>query len=247
MPNSRDELIETICELVLRGLRRDHTRSPRVPPQSTTPVQSPGKVQSSGAPAAPTTRRITIPVGVSHRHVHLQREHLDQLYGRGYDLTIRNELTQPGEFSAKETITLVGPKLRALENVRILGPLRKQTQIELAKTDAVYLGLDPPVRESGQLAGSDGATLVGPKGTVILHQGVIRANRHIHMTPEDARRLGLENHQIVTVKVEKTDKPLILLEVMVRVSLNAYLELHVDTDDANAANLTTGDLVELIL
>ena len=190
---------------------------------------------------------MTISIGVSHRHVHIQREHLDQRYGRGYDLTIRNELTQPGEFAAKETITLVGPKLRALENVRILGPLRKQTQIELAKTDAVYLGLDPPVRESGQLVGSDGATLVGPKGTVILHQGVIRANRHIHMTPEDARRLGLENHQIVTVKVETTDKPLILLEVMVRVSLNAYLELHVDTDDANAANLTTGDLVELIL
>lgn len=247
MPNSRDELIKTICDLVLSELGHGKASLPVAPPQSPTSIQSPGMAQAPGAPGVPATRQVTIPVGVSHRHVHIQREHLDQLYGRGYDLTIRNELTQPGEFAAKETITLVGPRLHALENVRILGPLRIETQVELAKTDAVYLGLDPPVRESGQLAGSDGATLVGPKGTVILHHGIIRANRHIHMTPEDARRLGLEHRQIVSVKIEKTDKPLILLEVMVRVSLNAYLELHVDTDDANAANLTTGDLVELML
>jgi putative phosphotransacetylase len=247
MPDSQKELIETICEMVLRELGRGELRSPAISARTLTPPGSPGAAKPGSASGATTARGIMIPVGVSHRHIHIQREHLDQLYGRGHDLTIRNELTQPGEFAAKETVTLVGPKLRALENVRILGPVRQQTQIELAKTDAIYLGLDPPVRESGQLAGSDGATLVGPKGTVILQQGIIRANRHIHMTPEDARRLGVEHRQIVKVKVEKTDKPLILLEVMIRVSTNAYLELHVDTDDANAANLTAGDLVELLL
>ena len=148
MQYSQDELIETICDLVLRELRRSHTRQPSVPPQPSTAIHSPQRAPSSSLPLAPASSRTTIQVGVSHRHIHIQREHLDQLYGRGYDLTIRNELTQPGEFAAKETITLVGPKLRALENVRILGPLRKETQVELAKTDAVYLGLDPPVRES---------------------------------------------------------------------------------------------------
>ncbi|HLV08770.1 MAG TPA: phosphate propanoyltransferase [Halanaerobiales bacterium] len=187
----------------------------------------------------------TIPVGVSVRHIHISQQDLEIMFGKGYQLTKRNELTQPGEFAANEVVVLVGPRLRSITNVRILGPLRSRTQVELALTDAIILGLRPPVRKSGDLDGSESLTLVGPKGSLTLKEGVIRANRHIHMGPEDARRFGVKNDQIVSVEVDG-DKALIFKNVQVRVCQGWKLEMHLDTDDANAAGINCGAEARLI-
>jgi len=190
--------------------------------------------------------RIFIPVGISNRHLHLDEKTLFKLFGEGYQLTVRNPLSQPGQFAANETVTVIGPKLRALQNVRILGPIRKQTQVEISKTDGIQIGIVPPVVASGNLEGTPGAILIGPKGAVNLPFGLIRANRHIHMSNDDAKKYGIKDGQIVKVKTSG-EKLTLFEKCQVRVDENFVTELHLDTDDGNAADLVCGDEVEIIL
>lgn len=172
-----------------------------------------------------------IPIGVSARHVHLCREHIDILFGKGYQLNKKKEL-MGGQYAAMECVTLVGTKLRAIENVRILGPERKATQVEVAKTDAIRLGVNPPIRESGKTEGSAPIALVGPKGAVYLEEGCIVAKRHIHMSPEDAKRFGVTNGQSVDIRFD-SERGGTFEDVLIRVDDSFTLEMHIDTDEAN--------------
>ena len=187
-----------------------------------------------------------IKVGVSQRHVHLSREDLDTLFGKGYELTKKKDL-MGREFASNEFVTLVGPSLRAIEKVRVLGPVRKNTQVEISRTDTFVLKISPPVRPSGQIEGSERLVLVGPKGSVYLKQGVIIANRHIHLTPAYAEKHGIKDGDYVDVMVEgdnlKTTK---FYDVQVRVRDDFNVEMHIDTDDANAAGLKNGAKVTII-
>lgn len=193
-------------------------------------------------PQAPTG--IAIPVGVSNRHVHLSQQDIEALFGAGYSLTPLKELRQPGQFAAKECVMIVGPK-GSLSKVRVLGPAREYTQLEISKADCFTLGLKAPVRESGNLIASGDAMLAGPAGYVSLHSQVICAQRHIHMNPQDAARLGVKNGQTVRVKACGI-RGLIFDEVVVRVKASFALELHIDTDEANAAGLASGDNVVIV-
>lgn len=184
-----------------------------------------------------------IPVGVSARHVHVSREDLDVLYGKDYELTVMKDLSQPGQYAAKESVELVTEK--DTMKVRILGPVRKQTQIELALTDAVKLGIKPPVRDSGDLKDSPGLTIKGPKGEVKLGEGVIAACRHIHMTSADAKELNLKDKDIVKVQCGG-ERGLIFDNVLVRVNDSYSLEMHIDTDEGNASMLNTGTQVQIV-
>lgn len=172
-----------------------------------------------------------IPIGVSARHVHLSREHVEVLFGEGYQLNKKKDL-MGGQFAAMECVTLVGTKLRAIENVRILGPERKRSQVEVSKTDAIRLGINPPVRESGDLDGSAPVALVGPKGVLYLEEGCIVAKRHIHMSPADADRFGVSNGQTVKVRFDN-GRGGVFDEVLIRVDKTFTLEMHIDTDEAN--------------
>ncbi|MFN4189788.1 MAG: phosphate propanoyltransferase [Pseudothermotoga sp.] len=187
-----------------------------------------------------------IVVGVSNRHVHLSREDLDILFGKGYELKPIKDLGQPGQYAADEKVIIVGPK-GAIEQVRVLGPVRNQTQIEVSRTDAFKLGLNPPVRDSGDIEGTPGIVIVGPKGTVVKNKGVILAKRHIHMHTKDAEHYGVKDRDIVKVICEKDGRRLIFDDVLIRVSEKFALEFHVDTDEANASLLNNGDLVWIIL
>ena len=175
---------------------------------------------------------INIPVGVSNRHAHLSMTDLEVLFGRGYQLTHQKDLSQPGQFAAAECIDIAGPKGN-LEKVRILGPVRSDSQVEVSVTDSYKLGLKPFVRDSGQVEGSAGAELIGPNGRVRLKQGVIIAARHVHMTPEDARKMQLADNQKVSVLLQ-SPRPAVLMDVLVRVRADFALEMHLDTDEANA-------------
>lgn len=176
-----------------------------------------------------------IPIGISARHVHLTREHVDILFGKGYQLNKKKEL-MGGQFAAEECVTLVGTKLRAIENVRVLGPERKATQVEVARTDAIRLGVNPPVRESGNIKGSAPITLVGPQGAIYLKEGCIIAMRHIHMTPADAKRFGVKDKDIVKVRFGN-DRGGVFEEVLIRVHESFSLEMHIDTDEANGLGI----------
>ena len=180
-----------------------------------------------------------VPVGVSNRHIHLTKADLAVLFGEGYELTPLKDLSQPGQFACKETLTLVGPSLRPIENVRVLGPLRGKSQVEISATDSYVLKVKPPVRESGNVVGSAGVTIVGPKGVVQLKEGCIIANRHIHMSPSDAASFRVKDGDTVTVDVEGKRRTR-WYDVQVRVSPDFRLEMHVDTDDANAAGIGNG-------
>ncbi|MEW5867152.1 MAG: phosphate propanoyltransferase [Bacillota bacterium] len=185
-----------------------------------------------------------VPVGVSGRHIHVTREDLERLFGPGYELTCFRELSQPGQFAANETVTLVGPK-GVIPKVRILGPVRKATQVEISRTDGYTLGVDAPVRESGDLEGTPGIVIVGPYGPVQIKQGVIVAKRHIHFTPELAREFGVSDGETVMVKASGP-RALIFDEVVIRVREDFALDMHVDMDEANAAGIKQGDLVTLL-
>ncbi|MFD0698008.1 phosphate propanoyltransferase [Paenibacillus sp. GCM10027628] len=185
-----------------------------------------------------------IPIGVSARHAHLSKEHLAALFGSGYELTKKADLSQPGQFAANETVLIAGPK-GSIERVRILGPVRGATQVEVSKTDSVKLGLEPPLRESGDIKGSSPVTIVGPKGSIHISEGLIVAQCHIHMTPDDAAAFGVENGELVQVQTQGM-RPIIFEKVLIRVSERYKLEMHIDTDEANAAFLTTGDTGTLI-
>ncbi|WP_216828737.1 phosphate propanoyltransferase [Alkalihalobacterium elongatum] len=186
-----------------------------------------------------------IPIGVSARHCHLSPETLELLFGKGYQLTKKSDLLQPGQFSANETVTIVGPK-GSIQNVRILGPTRKLTQVEVSKTDSIRLGLTPPIRESGNIKGSAPITIVGPKGSIYLSEGLIIAQAHIHMSPIDAEHFGVRDGEFVQVEINNDVRPLRFKKVKIRLSQNAVLEMHVDTDEANASLVKTGEKGRLV-
>jgi putative phosphotransacetylase len=189
------------------------------------------------------TRKVVC--GVSVRHIHLSREHVDVLFGKGYEMQVLKELYQPGTYAYKETVTVVGPRLNAIQNIRILGPLRDKTQVELAKTDCIILGIDAPVKPSGQLEGTASAVVIGPKGAVYLKDGVIRANRHLHLSSDDASYFGVKDNDLVDVRISGP-KGLTFNNVQVRVSPDFKSEMHVDTDDGNAADIVNGTMVEIV-
>ena len=185
-----------------------------------------------------------VPIGVSARHIHLTQEHVEVLFGKGYQLTKRKEL-MGGQFASNETVTIVGIKLRAIENVRVLGPVRKQTQVEISATDAIKLGVKAPIRESGNIAGSAPIAVVGPKGALYLNEGCIIAMRHIHMSPRDAMAAGVHDGDIVSVKADN-ERGTIFNHVKIRVDDSFTLEMHIATDEANAAKIATGDTVRIL-
>ena len=185
-------------------------------------------------------------VEVSARHVHVSREDLDTLYGEGYQLTNKKDLSQPGQFACEERVRVIGSK-GEFPAVSILGPCRPQTQVELSLTDARSIGVTAPVRESGDLAGTGACKIVGPKGEIEISEGVITAKRHIHATPEDAEKMGLENGQVVQVEIPTAnDRALIFGDVVVRVSPNYALAMHIDTDESNAAGMAPGTIGTII-
>ena len=184
-----------------------------------------------------------IPVGISNRHIHLSAEHMEILFGCGSQLTRQKDLKQVGEFAAAETVTLVGPK-GVIRNVRVLGPIRGTTQVEISRTDGFALGVKAPVRDSGDIEGSAGITLAGPCGAVTLEKGVICAARHIHMHNDDARRFGVKDGERVIVEVDGP-RGADLKHVLVRVKEDFRLEMHIDTDEANALGIGPGATVTL--
>ena len=184
-------------------------------------------------------------VETSARHVHLSQEDLDTLFGPGYQLTNKKDLSQPGQFACAERVDVVGPK-KTLTGVTILGPVRGKSQVELSLTDARSIGVSAPVRESGDVAGSGACRLVGPKGEVELTEGVIAAKRHIHMTPADAEAFGVKDKDEVSVKIDGNGRSLIFGDVVVRVSPKFALAMHIDTDESNAGCVAPGTMGTVI-
>jgi propanediol utilization protein len=187
---------------------------------------------------------LRVPINISARHLHLTSEHVEALFGPGHQLTPIRDLSQPGQFACDERVTLVGPR-GTIEDVRVLGPIRPETQVEISRTDELKLGIDAPIRASGSLDGSIGLELVGPAGSVFLERGVIQAQRHIHMSPEDAARFGVQDRDWVMVRVGG-ERGIIFDDVLVRVSEKYALDMHIDTDEANAADLKPGDTGKLL-
>ncbi|CAG7624255.1 phosphate propanoyltransferase [Paenibacillus allorhizosphaerae] len=186
-----------------------------------------------------------VPVGVSARHIHLSEEHIAKLFGSGYELSVLKDLSQPGQFAAKETVAVIGPRGQ-FDKVRILGPARGKSQLEVSRTDAFTLGITPPVRESGNIAGTPGIKVVGPAGEMELAEGVIVAARHIHFHTDDAAKWGIADKQRLSVRVEG-ERALVFENVVARVSDQFALDMHIDTDEANAAGVKTGDIAVILL
>ena len=246
--------VEKLASEVIRRLKGNEARATASgagqPPAAGTREPAPGRGASSGeeprgdssggagAPAG-------IPVTVSGRHVHVSRGVLDRLFGEAFQLTRLRDLGQPGEFASEQTVTVVGRSMRTLECVRVLGPVRSYTQIEHSGTDAVRLGLDAPVRRSGDLVGSESVTIVGPCGSMHLKEGAIMATRHIHMTERDAREYGVADGDRVRIRFAG-DRALVLENVLVRVGRDSALELHLDTDDSNAAGVRLPMTVKIL-
>jgi len=185
-----------------------------------------------------------VPAAVSARHVHLSGEHVEALFGKGHRLNRAWDLSQPGQFACEERVALIGLK-GSFENVRVLGPERKETQVEVSVTDCYRIGIKPAVRMSGDIAGTPGCTLVGPAGEVKLDKGVIVAARHLHISDEEAAAFGLKNGDIVGAK-KKGERETVFGNIIVRAGREHSLELHLDTDEANAAGITGGELLELV-
>ena len=186
-----------------------------------------------------------VPVGISARHIHLTQEHVEKLFGKGYQLTKKNEL-MGGQFASNEQCTIVGLKLRAIENVRILGPVRSASQVEISATDARTLGVKAPTRQSGDTKGSAPIALVGPKGAIYLEEGCIVAARHIHLCPEDAKAAGLKDNDFVTVRMGN-ERGALLDNVKIRVHESFTTEMHIDTDEANACQVKQDELAAILL
>jgi len=203
-----------------------------------------GSVGESGV-AVMTPPVSELVVSVSARHVHLTEEHVEQLFGPGQTLTVLKNLYQDGHFAANETVMVVGPRRRMLPSVRILGPTRPASQVELAFTDCISLGIDAPVRASGKIAGTPGCVLVGPKGVVDLREGVIRAERHVHMGPADAEHYGVKDQERMRLRV-KSSCTTAFEDVLVRVGEGIKLEVHLDTDEGNACDIDHAESVELL-
>lgn len=181
----------------------------------------------------------SVPVGISNRHLHVSQEHLEILFGPGYQLKSMKPLSQPGQYAAEETVNLIGPK-STIAKVRILGPVRPCTQVEVSRTDSFILGITPPVRDSGSLSGTPGITIEGPKGKVELKEGAIIAQRHLHLHTDEAAEYGLKDKEWISIKFEG-ERSIVFNRVLVRVGPNFAKDLHLDTDEANAAGLTNGD------
>lgn len=190
------------------------------------------------------TGRIFVPVASSARHIHLCRADVEALFGRGYTLKKFRDLSQPGQYACQEQLTVVGPKGQ-LQKVRVLGPERSATQVEIALTDSFALGLRPPVRMSGKVAGSPGCRLVGPAGTVELKEGVIAAARHLHLSEEQAARFGLKDGQSVRLRAEG-QRATVLENVIVRCGRGHDMEVHIDTDEANAIAMSGSTMMEVL-
>ncbi len=185
------------------------------------------------------------PIGISNRHIHLSKEDVEILFGKGYELQKLKDLSQPGQFACKETLTIVGPSMRPIEGVRVLGPERKATQVEISRTDSFQLKVKPPVRESGKIENSAPITIIGPKGVVSHNEGCIIANRHIHMSLEDGAKFGVKDCDYVTVELNG-ERRTTFYDVQIRVHKDFRLEMHIDTDDANAAGVKNGDIAKII-
>ena len=184
-------------------------------------------------------------IEVSARHVHVTTEDLETLFGKGYQLTPKKDLSQPGQYAAAERVDLVGPR-STLKNVSILGPVRQASQVEVSMSDARTLGLNPNIRESGNIDGTIGVQLVGPAGSVTLDKGLIVAKRHVHLTPEAAEAQGVVNGQVVGVKVHTDDRSMTFGDVVIRVSEKFAPAMHIDTDEANAAGITSTAWGEIV-
>ena len=187
----------------------------------------------------------SVPIGVSNRHIHLDRADMDILFGQDSELTFKKELGQPGQYACEETVTLHGPK-GELGRVRVLGPLRSESQVEVSVTDGFALGVRPPIRESGKIEGTPGVTIVGPKGTIEKDTGTIAALRHIHLHPDDAARIGVKDKQMVKVEIPGL-RGGILHNVLIRVSEQFAPEMHIDVDEANAMGVKNGDRAYIIV
>ena len=198
----------------------------------------------NGHDAKPADKGFLVPVGVSARHVHLTQEHVEVLFGKGYQLTKKKEL-MGGQYACNEQVTVVGIKLRAIENVRVLGPVRSKSQVEISATDAIKLGVKAPIRPSGDIKDSAPIAVVGPKGVVYLNEGCIIAKRHIHMAPKDAQAAGVKDGDIVSVKADN-ERGTVFNHVQIRVDDSFTLEMHIDTDEANAAKIATGQTVTIM-
>lgn len=185
-----------------------------------------------------------VPVGVSARHIHLSPEHIELLFGRGYALKEMKPLSQPGQFAAEETVAVHGPKGK-FDKVRILGPARGATQLEISRTDAFTLGVGAPVRLSGQIDGTPGIRIVGPAGEVTIEKGVIVAARHIHFHTSDAAKWGIKDKQSLKVRVGG-ERGVVFENVIARIHETFALDMHIDTDEANAAGVKTGDMAEIV-
>lgn len=217
LPINRSEVEQIVRKVVLERLGRNGGRGP-----------------------APT-----LVVHSSARHMHLCREDLDKLFGEGYELTEDRPLYQPGNYAAKETVTLIGPRSRLISNLRILGPLRKRSQVELAYTDAISLGLDVPIRISGDIDGTPGCFIMGPRGMIELKEGVIRAAIHVHMNPDEAAYFGVKHKDIMKLRVGG-EAGVTFNRVHVRVEKTVRLNVHMDTDEANACGLHLTKDIELL-
>ena len=206
-------------------------------------------VAAPAASAAPATTRTggdaNLRVSISARHCHLTDEHVEILFGPGHKLTPEKDLFQDGFYAAAETVMVVGPRRRMLPTVRVLGPTRPFSQVELAFTDSISLGIDAPVRHSGNIKGSPGCVLVGPKGVVELTEGVIRAARHVHMSHADATRYGVKNGDFMKLRIESPLSTTVLEDMLVRADATSKLEVHIDTDEGNAVYLDAATKVEL--
>ena len=199
----------------------------------------------AGEPQMAAAYTPNLVVNISARHMHICREHMDVLFGPGADLTVYHWLYQPGAFAAEQTVTVIGPRRRMIDRVRILGPMRERSQVEISFTDSVALGVDAPLRPSGQTDNTPGCLIMGPAGAIELPAGVIRAERHVHMNPTDAETYGFADGQYVKLRVE-SDCAVTFENVLCRISPDVLLEVHVDTDEGNACNLVNATGVELM-
>jgi putative phosphotransacetylase len=201
-------------------------------------------VAANGNGAAPQAPKLV--VSISARHCHLTDEHVEILFGPGATLTPEKPLYQDGFYAAEQTVMIVGPRRRMLPNVRILGPTRPHSQVELAFTDAISLGIDAPVRHSGDIRGTPGCVLVGPKGVVELQEGVIRAARHVHMSFRHAEYFGVQNKDFMKLRIESPQCTVVFEDLLVRADATSKLEVHLDTDEGNACFLDGATKVELL-
>jgi len=250
--NQEKSLERSAIEMIVRRIVESATDSTFGGPQDAkSSVQSAESPQRSSVASAKDLHSSDsgnvseLRVSISARHVHLTDEHVEILFGKGHTLTPQKDLFQKGFYAAQETVMVVGPRKRMLPNVRVLGPTRAFSQVELAMTDAISLGIEVPVRHSGKIQGTPGCVLVGPAGVVELKQGVIRAARHVHMSLEDAKAYGVENGDSMKLKIKSPDCTTTFEDVLVRADVASLLEVHLDTDEGNACVLDRATEVKL--